>query len=79
MAGRTGFRAAFRRAGMTGPRSALHRLREDGVPARAPRIRGRNGWRPAWSGTLRIAFRRPGCGEGAGPAFPGRWLGTGER
>ena len=69
MAGRTGFRAAFRRAGMTGPRSALHRLREDGVPARAPRIRARNGWRPAWSGTLRIASRRPGCWKVPVPSF----------
>ena len=44
---------------MTGRRSALARHRADGIPLRVPRIRDRNGWRSAWSGTRRMAFRRP--------------------
>jgi hypothetical protein len=62
---------------MTGSRSALVRHDTDGIPARVPRIRDRNGWRSAWSGTRRIAFRRPGCGKGTGPTFSRSLAGDG--
>jgi len=31
----------------------------------------------AWSGRQRIAFRRPGCGKGAGAVFPSPLAGDG--
>jgi hypothetical protein len=59
---------------MTGSRSATARM-----AFRAIFRVARNGTDgvSAWSGRQRIAFRRPGCGKGAGPAFPSPLAGDG--
>jgi hypothetical protein len=62
---------------MTGRRSALARHRADDIPFRVPRVRDQDGWLSVWSGARRMAFRRPGCGKGAGPTFPRSLAGDG--
>jgi hypothetical protein len=64
-----------RHLGMTGwhPRSGA-----DGIPGRIPSGPERPEWGPVafpWPGPRRRASRRPGSGEGVGPAFPRRWIG----